>query len=149
MYAPDTWTPLPDPVAQPEFYDGVPTKRLLAWVVDVAIILVATVLVLPFTAFTGLFFFAPLMMVVSFFYRWATLATGSATWGMRLMSIEIRQADGSRLGAAMALMHTTGYALSVAFFLAQCASMVLMLSTERKQGLTDHALGTVALNRAG
>jgi len=74
---------LPDPHRSAEFYDGIPTKRLLAWVVDTVLIGLVSVLVLPFTAFTALFFFPALMLVVGFAYRWFTLAGGSATWGMR------------------------------------------------------------------
>lgn len=140
---------LPDPESQPEFYSGVPTKRLLAWVVDMALIVALCLLIVPFTAFVGLFFFPVLMLVVGFFYRWATLSGGSATWGMRLMAIEIRRLDGERLDGGTAFLHTMGYSLSMAFFLVQLASMVLMATTFRGQGLSDHLLGTVALNRAG
>ncbi len=49
---------LPDPDFQPEFYADVPGKRLLAFFIDTIIIIGLCVLVLPFTAFTGLFFSA-------------------------------------------------------------------------------------------
>ncbi|WP_375690251.1 RDD family protein [Pseudooceanicola sp. LIPI14-2-Ac024] len=139
---------LPDPDTQPEFYSGVPLKRLLAWIVDTALILALCLLVLPFTAFTGLFFFPLLMMVTGFLYRWATLSGGSATWGMRLLSIEIRRADGDRLDGGTAFLHTMGYTISIAFFVVQLVSMVLMATTYRGQGVSDYLLGTVALNRA-
>ncbi|MGR3322789.1 MAG: RDD family protein [Pseudooceanicola sp.] len=140
---------LPDPETQPEFYSGVATKRLLAWVVDTALIVLLCVLILPFTAFTGIFFFPFLMLVTGFLYRWATLAAGSATWGMRLMSIELRRADGARFDGGTAFMHTLGYSLSFAFMIVQAISVVLMAATERGRGVTDHVLGTVAINRAG
>jgi len=44
-------------------------------------------------------------------------------------------------------MHTFFYSVSLAFFLMQIISMVLMLTTARGQGLSDHLLGTVAVNR--
>ncbi len=138
---------LPDPEYQPAFYDGVPTKRLLAWIVDTVVIILMCLLVLPFTAFTGVFFFPFLMLVLGFFYRWVTISAGSATWGMRLFAVELRQADGTRLDAATAFWHTLGYSVSMAFPLAQLASIALMLTGARGQGLTDHVLGTVALNR--
>ena len=137
----------PDPLVQPQFYDGIPLKRLLAWVVDILLILVICLLILPFTAFTGLFFFGLLMLVVGFVYRWATLAGGSATLGMRLMAMELRSADDRPVSGVMAFLHTLGYSVSVAFPLLQLLSVVLMVTTERRQGLTDMVLGTVPLNR--
>lgn len=137
----------PDPDTQPQFYTGVPTKRLVAWILDTILIVLIGVIILPFTAFTGLFFFPFLMLVVGFFYRIATLASGSATWGMRLMSVEIRQGDDRPLDGATAFLHTLGYSLSFAMPVLQLISIVLMLTSARRQGLTDMVLGTVALNK--
>ena len=137
----------PDPHTQPQFYDGIPLKRLLAWVVDMVLIAVICVLIVPVTAFTGIFFFPFLMLVVGFIYRCGTLAGGSATWGMRLMSMELRRSDDRPLDGGTAILHTLGYSISLAFPILQVISIVLMLTSERRQGLTDMALGTVALNR--
>lgn len=138
---------IPDPVTQPEFYADVTSKRLLAWLVDTVLIVLICLLILPFTAFTGLFFFPFLMLVVGFAYRVATIARGSATWGMRLVAIEFRRLDGQRFDLTMAFLHTLGYTVSIGMPLLQVISIVLMLTTERAQGLSDHVLGTVALNR--
>ena len=92
---------LPDPQLRPEFYRDVPMKRLLAWMVDAAITLLACLAALPFTAFTGLFFFPLLFLTVGFAYRTVTIANGSATWGMRLFAVELRRADGSRFDLGM------------------------------------------------
>lgn len=138
---------LPDPYHQAEFYDGVPAKRLLAWIVDMILALAISVLALPFTAFTGIFFFPFLVMVVGFVYRTLTLAGGSATWGMRLFAVEMRTQHGERFDLGTAFAHTLGYSVSFAVFPAQLVSIFLMLTTPRGQGLTDHVLGTVAINR--
>lgn len=138
---------LPDPVTQPEFYSDVPAKRLLAWVVDTVLIVLICLLIVPFTAFTGLFFFPFLLLIVGFAYRVVTIARGSATWGMRLVSLEFRKLDGQRFDLSMALLHTLGLTVSFGFPILQVISIVLMLTTERGQGLSDHVLGTVALNR--
>ena len=138
---------LPDPDTQSHFYETVPTKRLLAWVVDTVLIVLACVAVLPFTAFTGIFFFPLLILTIGFVYRVVTIATGSATWGMRLFAIEFRTAKGERFDLGTAFAHTLGYSISVAIPVLQVISVVLMLTTARGQGLTDHVLGTVALNR--
>ncbi|MEO1579266.1 MAG: RDD family protein [Pseudomonadota bacterium] len=144
----DAYPGLPDPDRASEFYDGVPTKRLVAWIVDILIIGILTAAILPFTAFLGVFFFPFLYAVMSFLYRWVTLARGSATLGMRVMSIEIRNRMGERLDSATAALHTLGYAISVAMAPAQLVSIILMLISSRRQGLTDHVLGTAAINRA-
>ncbi|MGX9350054.1 RDD family protein [Shimia sp. W99] len=139
---------LPDPETQSEFYADVPTKRLIAWVVDVVLIALVCVVILPFTAFTGIFFFPALMAVVGFVYRVVTLASGSATWGMRLVSIEMRRQTGDKFDFASALLHTIGFYFSVAMAPLQLISIVLMLTSARAQGLTDHVMGSVAINRA-
>lgn len=145
-YAP-TSPGLPDPVTEPQFYAGVTTKRLLAWVFDALFIAVLCLLALPFTAFTAIFFFPILWLVVGFLYRWATIAGGSATWGMRLMSIELREADGLRLSGGTALVHTLGYSVSVAMAPLQLISVIVMIALGRGQGLTDLVLGTAMINR--
>jgi uncharacterized RDD family membrane protein YckC len=138
---------IPDPATQPEFYADIPLKRLIAWGVDTALILVICLLILPFTAFTALFFLPFFYLVVGFAYRVVTLARGSATWGMRLVAIEFRRMDGQRFDLGTAFLHTAGFTLSTVAFLFQAISIVLMLTGPRAQGLTDHILGTVALNR--
>ena len=140
-------TALPDPQARPHFYKDVPLKRLLAWVVDAAVTLLACIVILPFTAFTGIFFFPFLFLVVGFAYRTISIANGSATWGMRLFAIELRQSNGAPMDAASAATHTLGYTLSWMVPVFQFISVVMMGATERGQGLSDHVLGTVMINR--
>ena len=142
-----TQSALPDPHLQPEFYADVPTKRLLAFVVDTLIIVAMCLLVLPFTAFTGVFFFPFLMLVVGFAYRVATLTSGSATWGMRLMAMELRDHRDRPFDFMTALLHTIGYSLSMTVTIIQVVSAVLICTTARRQSLTDMALGTVPVNR--
>lgn len=141
-------TLLPDPDRHAEFYADVPTKRAIAWVVDTVLIALLTVLIIPFTAFTALFYLPFLFLMVSFLYRILGLARSSATLGMRLLSIEFRDNRGQPFTLPTAVLHTLGYSLSMAFVLPQLVSIVLMLTTARGQGLTDHVLSTVALNRA-
>jgi uncharacterized RDD family membrane protein YckC len=138
---------IPDPQAQPDFYKDVPLKRLLAWVVDACITLLACIVILPFTAFTGIFFFPFLFLIVGFAYRMITIANGSSTWGMRLFAIELRQSSGAQMDAGSAFAHTLGYTISWAFPIFQLISIVMMAATERGQGLSDQFLGTVMINR--
>lgn len=138
---------LADPLTQPQFYRDVASKRLLAWVVDTVVVALISLVIVPFTAFVALFFFLGLFAVVSFVYRVITLATGSATWGMRLMAIEIRDASGARFDLVQAFLHTLGYTISWAVAPLQLISVVLMATSNRGQGLTDMVMGSAAMNR--
>ncbi|MGR3615851.1 MAG: RDD family protein [Paracoccaceae bacterium] len=140
-------TALPDPHSHPQFFSTVPTKRLVAWIVDSLVILLISMVVVLLTAFVGLFIWPLLYLVVGFAYRTITLANGSATWGMRFTGIEIRNAHGERLDLGMAIAHTAGYTFSLAIPILQVISVIMMLTSARGQGLTDAFLGTVALNR--
>lgn len=142
---------LPDPERDRQFYEGVQPRRLAAWVVDVLIVLAVGVpLAILFGLATlgfGFALFPLLVMGVGFLYRTATIAGGSATWGMRLMGIELRRADGSRLDFATALMHTAIYTVAFSVVLLQMASIVGMLATRYGQGLPDLILRTAMINR--
>jgi len=139
---------LPDPDTQPEFYDDVPVKRFIAWLVDALIIFLTALLISVLTIGIGFFFFGFLVIAVAFTYRTVTLANRSATLGMRLAAIEMRNHRGERFDLATAALHTLGYQVSMSMVVPQIISIVLMLTSARAQGLTDHALGTVALNMA-
>ena len=138
---------LPDPMTQPQFYRDVAAKRFFAWVIDTVLVGLISLLIVPFTAFVALFFFIGLMAIVGFMYRVVTLATGSATWGMRMMALEIRGPDGAQLDLGQAFLHTIGYTVSWAVAPLQLISVVLMMTSNRGQGLTDYVMGTAALNR--
>jgi uncharacterized RDD family membrane protein YckC len=138
---------LPDPHRQPQFYAWVPTKRLIAWVIDSVITLVLSALAVVLTAFVGAFFWVFLYAAIGFAYRVVTIAGGSATFGMRFAGIELRNAFGERLDLGQALAHTAGYTVSIMLPVLQLISVVMMLTGARGQGLTDAVMGTVALNR--
>lgn len=138
---------LPDPDRQPQFYASVPAKRLVAWVVDTLLIVLISLGVVLATAFVGLLIWPLLYLTIGFVYRVVTLANRSATLGMRFAGIEFRTASGNRFDMGHALLHTTGFTLSVAVPILQMISVVMMLTGPRAQGLTDLFLGTAALNR--
>ncbi|NBD28469.1 MAG: RDD family protein [Alphaproteobacteria bacterium] len=138
----------PNPERLPEFYAGVPLKRLFAWAIDWTVAAVISALLLPLTLFIGLFVFPIMVAVVGFFYRWSTLAGGSATWGMRLMAVELRDAEGFRLDGRTAFWHVALHYGLMIVSPGLLVSAVATLMTPKKQGLHDLLLGTVALNRA-
>ena len=140
-------TGLPDPGLDPAFYDHVPAKRLLAWVVDSVLITALAVVLLPFTAFTALLIFPAYFLTIGFVYRTLSLAWWSATPGMALVSVEFRTNRGDLFDLPHAAIHTLIVTLSTAFVLPQIVSMVMMLTGPRAQGLGDVILGTAAINR--
>lgn len=138
---------LPDPDRHADFYRGVTVKRGLAWVIDAIATTAITALIVPFTAFTALFFLPFLFLAVNFVYRAASLANTSGTPGMWLTGIEFRRMDGDRLDTGTAIAHTMGTMVTWAFLLPQIASVLLMLFGPRGQGLSDLVLGTAAIKR--
>ena len=142
---------LPDPDRDRQFYDGVPARRLAAWVFDLVLILALGV---PVAVLFGLatfgFGFALFPLVVAavgFVYRTATIASGSATWGMRFMGIELRRHDGARFDLPTALLHTGIYTVAISVVVLQLISCVAILATRYGQGLPDIVLRTTAINR--
>ncbi|MGX9354218.1 RDD family protein [Roseobacteraceae bacterium S113] len=138
---------LPDPQYQPEFYDSVTSKRAIAWVIDMVLVFIIAILMTPFTGFMSLFIFPFFLLIVGFAYRVITITLGSATWGMRIMAIELRDMSGAPLTLGPAFVHTLLYSISIGIVLVQAVSIVLMFTSERGQGLSDHLLGTVMLNK--
>lgn len=143
-----TATALPDPLTRPEVYDGVLPKRAFAWVIDTVLIAALTLLAVLATALTGLFILTLLFMTIGFVYRWVSLTSSSATPGMRLYGLRLLTREATPFDAATAFLHTLGYTVSMSFVLPQVISIGSMLLSPRGQGLTDHILGTAALNRA-
>ncbi|UWQ06713.1 RDD family protein [Aliiroseovarius crassostreae] len=138
---------LPDPAYQPEYYESVALKRLMAWGVDVVVIFTLSVLASLLSFGIGFFLFGLVYFSVGFVYRVITISGRSATLGMRLMAIELRTHRGDRFDPMTAIFHTLGYYISMATFLLQLISLVMMFTTPRGQGLIDMVLGTTALNR--
>ena len=140
---------LPDPVRQTEFYTSIPAKRFFAWIVDVILVSLATFLVGILTLGIGWLLFPLFYAVIDFTYRWFSLSSGSATLGMRLMAVEIRNWSGERLSSGEAAMHTLAYLVCLAVPLLQLLSVLMIALGPRRQGLHDILLGTAAINRPG
>lgn len=141
-------TRLPDPDRHAEFYADVTTKRAIAWVIDTVAIGTLCAVVVVLTLFTAVFVLPVLYLSIGFVYRWVFLTRASATPGMRLASILFLDRTGARLDAPTAFLHTLGTSLSFLFVIPQIASVAMMMTNRRGQGLTDMVLGTVAMNRA-
>ena len=142
-------TRLPDPGATPEFYEGVVAKRGIAWVADTIVITLLTTLAGVLTLTVGFFLWPLFFLGIGALYRIATIAGGSATWGMRLMGIEFRGHDGGRFDIVQSVAHVGGYYASVATVVPWFLSIATISTTPRRQSLTDFVLGSAAINRPG
>lgn len=144
-----------DPATQPELFEGVLARRVVAFVIDVVIISVPVL-------FAGVFIF--LFGVVTFglgwvlFWMlspaaivWALLYYGltfggpkSATIGMRVMDLEMRTWYGTPAYFVLGAVHAVVYWISVSVL----TPFVLLvgLFNERRRLLHDILLGTVVIN---
>ncbi|ADZ70332.1 RDD family protein [Polymorphum gilvum] len=141
-----------DPLIRPELFEGVRTKRVFAFCIDVLAIAVLTfaagILVFFLGIFTlGLawFFYAFLWQAVALIYTAFTLGgRNAATPGMRAMGLEMRLWYGARPYPLLAAMHALTFWVSVTLL----TPLVLLVSllSDRKRLLHDLILGTLVVN---
>lgn len=132
-------------------YEGVRTRRILAFVIDYVIV---GLLLIPFAILVlllglltfglGWMLFAVLAPVVALTYIWNTLGgRNQATIGMRVMGIRLERLDGRPIDGMLAVVH------SVLFWAANAVLtpfvLLVTLFTDRKRALHDLLLGTVVL----
>ncbi|MEM9778902.1 MAG: RDD family protein [Pseudomonadota bacterium] len=146
-----SFSDLPHPQYDSQFYEGVPSKRFVAWLIDTfAISVISGVVTFVLGVLTlglGFVFFPAILFLVSFGYRWLTISGMSATPGMHVMGIEFRTRDGNRLEPVTAAVHTGLYLFLVASVIGWVATIISILGTQYNQGLPDLILGTTAINR--
>ena len=145
---------IPSPYEDEQFYAGVPLRRFVAFVIDVCItavlmaLIVVVGLVAGFLTF-GLGWIVAFLLFLSadFLYRWLTISADSATWGMALAGIELRDRQGERLDAGQALVHTAAYYVTVALGVPILLNLLVMFLSPHRRLIHDFLLGTVAINR--
>lgn len=138
---------LPDPDTDRQFYAGVPARRLFAFFIDVIIVWGATIVVCLLTLGLGLLIFGFILAAVDFIYRVLSLGGGrSATWGMRMLGVEMRSFDGERFGLGEAFLHTILFYIALTFVVAQLVSVILMAGSAMGRGLHDLPLGSTMIN---
>jgi uncharacterized RDD family membrane protein YckC len=144
-----------DPVTNPEFFDGVLARRVVAFIIDFVIIAVpvavAAVFIGVFTIVTlglGIILFSvliPAAVLWAIVYFGLTLGSpASATVGMRVMDLEMRTWYGAPayfvLGAVHAIVFWFTISMLTPFILLVC------FFNERRRLLHDMLLGTVIIN---
>ena len=141
-----------DPIAEPQLYDGILAKRVVAFFIDaflvVALMIPAALMVFLLGFLTlGLawLLFPALFAIVALTYIGLTLGGPmSGTPGMRMVGVEMRTWSGQRMFPLLAVMHGLVFWFSIG--LLTPLILVVGLFTYRKQLLHDLLLGVVALN---
>jgi uncharacterized RDD family membrane protein YckC len=144
-----------DPVANPELFEGVLTRRLIAFLIDLVILAVPVVLASIFIFVFGLvtlgvgwglyFLMWPATVIWAIFYYGMTFgAPQSATLGMRVMDLEMRTWYGAPAYFVLGAVHAVAYWVTVSVL----TPLVLLvgLFNERRRLLHDILVGTVVIN---
>jgi uncharacterized RDD family membrane protein YckC len=144
-----------DPVLNPEYFEGVLARRMIAFAIDLVIITVPIILACIFIFLFGLvtlglgwglfFLVVPGSAVWALVYCGATMgAPVSATLGMRTVDIEVRTWYGAPCYFILGAVH------AIAFWVTTSALTPLVLLVgllnERQRLLHDFLLGTVVIN---
>jgi uncharacterized RDD family membrane protein YckC len=142
-----------EPLDRPELYDGLLWRRSIAFCIDAALLLGVMLVLMVFNLFT-FFIFAGLIFLIwaaPLFVIYDTLTVGSeasATFGMRLMGVQVRSWDGGRAIYLHALI-----ASALFWFLVPLTGGLILLAapfSDRRRHVHDMLSGTVVVNaRAG
>ena len=146
-----------DPASQPELFEGVLARRVVAFIVDFVIISIPVVLAAMFIFAFGIVTlglgFALYWLLPSATVIWAIVYFGvtlggpaSATLGMRVMDLEMRTWYGAPAYFVLGAVHAVAFWFTVSFF----TPFVLLVAffNERGRLLHDIILGTVIINNA-
>ena len=146
-----------DPATQPELFDGVLARRVLAFIIDFIVISVPVVLAAMFIFAFGIVTlglgFALYWLLPSAAVIWAILYFGftlggpaSATIGMRALDLEMRTWYGAPAYFVLGAVHAIAFWFTISFF----TPLVLFVPffNERRRLLHDILLGTVVINNS-
>jgi uncharacterized RDD family membrane protein YckC len=144
-----------DPVLNPELFEGVLARRVLAFVIDFVVIAVPLVLASVFIFIFGIVtltlgwalygLLAPASVIWAIAYFGLTLGgPRSATIGMRMLDLEMRTWYGAPAYFVLGAVHAIGYWLSVSAL----TPFILLVPffNQRRRLLHDIVLGTVIIN---
>lgn len=144
-----------DPAANPELFEGVPARRVIAFVVDLVILSIPVVFMAIFIFAIGvvtlglgfvLYALLPAASVV-----WALIYYGlcfgsprSATIGMRVMDLEMRTWYGAPAYFLLGAVHAVAFWVSVSAL----TPLILLVCffNDRRRLLQDMAVGTIVIN---
>ena len=146
-----------DPTANPELFDGVLARRVVAFIIDLIIIAIPLVMASMFIFILGLVTFglawalfwllSPAAVLWALFYYGTTFGSpASATIGMRAMDIEMRTWYGAPAYFVLGAVHAIVYWISVSVL----TPFILLVGffNSRRRLLHDILVGTVIINNA-
>src|SRR6187399_1126495 len=144
-----------DPVANPELFEGVVARRVLAFLIDFLILSIPVVFVSMCIFVIGIVTFGlgflfygllwPSMVIWALAYYGLTLGSpASATIGMRTMDIEMRTWYGSPAYFVLGSVHAVVFWVTVSMFTPLI--LIVCLVNERRRCLHDILVGTVVIN---
>ncbi|KKB84023.1 hypothetical protein VW29_12670 [Devosia limi DSM 17137] len=145
---------LPDPSTAPELFEGLLTRRVTAYVIDLVIMGAIVVglsivgLIAGFLTFglawVALAIVVPAAIVI---YYAATLGSSRrATIGMQMMDIVLTPTRGYPLDGWMAFLHAALFWLT--FWISWPVSLLFALFTPRRQMIHDLVMGTMMVRRS-
>lgn len=145
---------LPDPQSAPELFEGLLTRRVAAFIIDLVmmgILIVAFAfvgLIAGFVTFglgwLALVFVVPASIVI---YYGATLGSPKrATLGMRAMDLVLTPTRGQPLDGWMAIIHAAVFWVTT--WISWPLSLLFALFTPRRQMIHDLVTGTLMLRRS-
>ena len=146
-----------DPATNPELFEGVLARRVVAFAIDSIILAIPVVLAAMFIFIIGIvtlglgfalyFLLSPAAVVWALVYFGLTLGgPRSATIGMRVMDLEMRTWYGTPAYFVLGAVHAIAFWFTVSFF----TPFVLLVAffNERRRLLHDIMLGTVVINNS-
>jgi uncharacterized RDD family membrane protein YckC len=146
-----------DPATNPELFEGVLARRVVAFAIDYIILAIPVVLTAMFIFIFGIvtlglgwalyLLLSPAAVVWALVYFGLTLGgPRSATIGMRVMDLEMRTWYGTPAYFVLGAVHAIAFWFTVSFF----TPFVLLVAffNERRRLLHDILLGTVVINNS-
>lgn len=144
-----------DPVTMPELFDGVMSRRVVAFLIDLMILVVPVILATIFIFVFGIvtlglgwalfWLLSPATVIWALIYYGATLGgPNSATVGMRVMDLEMRTWYGAPCYFVLGAVHAVAFWLTTSLL----TPFVLLvgLFNGRSRLLHDMLVGTVVIN---
>src|ERR1700691_5003219 len=143
------------PLARPELFRGVLTRRFFAFLIDLVVLSIPVILAVVFIAVFGVvtlglgwvlfWLVSPASVIWALVYYGASLGgPHSATIGMRMMDLEMRTWYGAPTYFVLGAMHAVVFWVSVSFLTP--AAVLVGLFNGRRRLLHDIILGTVIIN---
>lgn len=144
-----------DPAVSPELFEGVLARRLVAFFIDLVIVVVPIMLAALFILLFGLITFglgwvlfwllSPAAVIWALCYYGLTLGSAaSATIGMRVMDLEMRTWYGAPAYFVLGAVHAVVYWVTISAL----TPFILLVGffNERRRLLHDMIVGTVVIN---